>query len=73
MFEVASRGNAYYGDFSHEDMVPTMEIAVPVEEYKGKRVGVLSARVHLRYLWNLLPQIQIGKEGSTFVVDEKGI
>ena len=73
MFEVASKGNAYYGEFHlTKDMVPTMEVAIPVEEYKGKRVGVLSAKIHLRYLWNLIPQIQIGKEGSTYVVDEKG-
>jgi PAS domain S-box-containing protein len=73
MFEVASRGNAYYGEFHlTKDMVPTMEIAVPVEEFKGKRVGVLSAKIHLRYLWNLIPQLQIGQEGSTYVVDKKG-
>jgi PAS domain S-box-containing protein len=73
MFEVASEGKAYYGEFHlTKDMVPMMEIAVPVEEYKGKRVGVLSAKIHLRYLWNLIPQIQIGKEGSTYVVDKKG-
>ncbi len=47
MFEVASRGNAYYGDFFlTKDRVPTIEIAVPIEEYKGKRVGVLSARIN---------------------------
>lgn len=73
MFEAASKGTAYYGEFHlTEDMVPTIEIAIPVEEYKGKRVGVLSAKIHLRYLWNLIPQIQIGKEGSTYVVDKKG-
>jgi PAS domain S-box-containing protein len=73
MFEVASKGNAYYGEFHlTKDMVPTMEIAVPVEEYKGRQVGVLSAKIHLRYLWNLIPQIQIGQEGSTYVVDKKG-
>ncbi len=73
MFQVASKGNAYYGEFYlTKDMVPTMGIAVPVEEYKGKPVGVLSAKIHLRYVWNLIPQIQIGKEGSTYVVDKKG-
>jgi HAMP domain-containing protein len=73
MYEVASKGKAYYGEFHlTKDMVPTMEIAVPVEEYKGKRVGVLTAKIHLRYLWNLIPQIQIGREGSTYVVDKKG-
>jgi PAS domain S-box-containing protein len=49
-----------------------MGIAVPVKEYKSEPVGVLSAKVHLRYLWNLVPQIQIGKEGVTYVVDQEG-
>ena len=73
MFRVASKGNTYYGEFYlTKDIVPTMGIAVPVKEYRGEPVGVLSAKIHLRYLWNLIPQIQIGKEGSTYVVDKEG-
>lgn len=73
MFGVASKGNTYYGEFYlTKDIVPTMGIAVPIREYRGEPVGVLSAKIHLRYLWNLIPQIQIGKEGSTYVVDKEG-
>jgi PAS domain S-box-containing protein len=73
MFGMASKGKTYYGEFYlTKDIVPTMEIAVPIREYQGKSVGVLSAKIHLRYLWNLIPQIQIGKEGSTYVVDKEG-
>ncbi len=73
MFAVSSQGKIYYGKFFlTKDIVPTMTIAVPIGEPKGKPVGVLSARIHLRYLWNLIPQIQIGKEGSTYVVDREG-
>jgi PAS domain S-box-containing protein len=73
MFGAASKGKTYYGDFYlTRDIVPTMGIAVPVKEYKKEPVGVLSAKIHLRYLWNLVPQIQIGKEGFTYVVDQEG-
>jgi PAS domain S-box-containing protein len=73
MFGVASKGKTYYGGFYlTKDIVPTMGIAVPVDEYKREPVGVLSAKIHLRYLWNLVPQIQIGKEGFTYVVDKDG-
>jgi hypothetical protein len=73
MFGMASKGKTYYGEFYlTKDIVPTMGIAVPIREYQGKPVGVLSAKIHLRYLWNLIPQIQIGKEGSTYVVDKEG-
>jgi hypothetical protein len=73
MFGTASKGKTYYGDFYlTQDIVPTMGIAVPVNEYKSEPVGVLSAKIHLRFLWNLVPQIQIGKEGFTYVVDQEG-
>ena len=73
MFGVASKGKTYYGDFYlTQDIVPTMGIAVPVNQYQREPVGVLSAKIHLRYLWNLVPQIQIGKEGFTYVVDKEG-
>ncbi len=73
MFGKASTGKTYYGEFYlTKDIVPIMVIAVPIKEYKGEPVGVLSAKVHLRYLWNLIPQTQIGKRGSTYVVDNEG-
>ncbi len=73
MFAVSSQGKIYYGEFYlTKDIVPTMTVAVPIGEHRGKQVGVLSAKIHLRYLWNLIPQIQIGQEGSTYVVDREG-
>ena len=73
MFGMASKGRIYYGDFYlTPDAVPSMVIAVPAGKYGGETVGVLSAKIHLRYLWNLIPQSQIGKKGSTYVVDRKG-
>jgi len=73
MFGIASRGKIYYGEFYlTKDIVPTMTIAVPIGEHQGKQVGVLSAKIHLRYLWNIIPQTQIGREGHTYVVDREG-
>jgi len=73
IFRTASNGMTYYGDFKlTDDIVPTMVIAVPIEEYRGRPTGVLSAEIHIRYLWNLIPQTQIGKKGTTYVVDSKG-
>ena len=72
-FQIASKGHISYGDFQlTEDIVPTMMIAVPIEEYRGRPTGVLSAEFHLRYLWNLIPQIQVGEKGTTYVVDSGG-
>jgi PAS domain S-box-containing protein len=73
MFEVASKGDTYYGKFHlTRDVVPTLVIAVPIEESRRGPFAVVSAKVHLRYLWDLLPQTQFGKEGSTYVVNKEG-
>jgi len=73
MFSIASKGQTYFGAFYlTPDGVPTMAIAIPIEEMRGESFAVLSAKIHLRYLWNLLPQTLIGKEGSTYVVDKRG-
>lgn len=73
MFGVASRGSTHYGDFYlTSDIVPTMVIAVPIEENKATPTSVLSAKIHLRYLWNLIPQTKIGEKGYTYVVDREG-
>ncbi|MBM4347950.1 MAG: PAS domain S-box protein, partial [Deltaproteobacteria bacterium] len=73
MFQTASRGKIYYGNFYYtSDGKPSMVVAVPVEQYKEKPVGVLKARIYLEPLTNLLYQTKIGEKGSTYVMDQEG-
>ncbi|MBS3919256.1 MAG: PAS domain S-box protein [Deltaproteobacteria bacterium] len=73
MFQVASKGQIYYGNFYYtSDGKPSMVVAVPVEKYKEKSVGVLKARIYLEPLTNLLYQTKIGEKGSTYVTDQEG-
>ena len=73
IFRVASNLRTYYGGFKlTEGIVPTIVIGVPIGEYRKRPTDVLSAEIHLRHLWNLIPQIQIGKKGTTYVVDGEG-
>ena len=73
MFQTASNLQTYYGDFKLiENVVPTMVIAVPVEEYGRRPASVLSAEFDLRYLWNVIQQTQVGKKGIAYVVDRAG-
>jgi PAS domain S-box-containing protein len=72
-FEVASKGEIYYGTFYLTTSgIPTMPIAVPIKEHGGGSFGVLSAKIHLKSLWNLLPQTLVSEGGSTYVVDNQG-
>jgi PAS domain S-box-containing protein len=73
MFQAASNLQTYYGDFKLiEKVVPTMVIAIPVEEYGRRPARVLSAEFDLRYLWNVIQQAQIGEKGIAYVVDRGG-
>jgi PAS domain S-box-containing protein len=73
MFQVASKGQIFYGNFYYtSDGKQTMVIAIPVEKYKGRPVGVLKARVYLEPLTDLLHQTKIGKTGSAYVIDKEG-
>ncbi|MDP2971230.1 MAG: PAS domain S-box protein, partial [Deltaproteobacteria bacterium] len=73
MFQVASKGQIFYGNFYYtSDGKQTMVIAVPVEKYKGRPVGVLKARMCLEPLTDLLHQTKIGETGSAYVMDKEG-
>jgi len=74
MFRVASRGRTYYGDLSiTTDFLPTMVIAVPIDEYRGKSIGVLSGKIHLESLWKVVSETRIGEKGFAYVVDNEGM
>lgn len=51
---------------------PMIVIAVPVTDTFGDLKGALVAEVNLKFMWDLVTEIKIGKEGLTYVVDEKG-
>jgi PAS domain S-box-containing protein len=72
IFRVASNLRTYYGGFKlTKDIVPTIVIGVPIGQRK-RPTDVLSAEIHLTQLWNLIPQIQIGEKGATYVVNGEG-
>ncbi len=37
-----------------------MTIAVPIEPFAGEVIGVLMAEVNLKYIWEVIAQIQVG-------------
>lgn len=64
-------GNTYIAD---EDLpptngAPTLRLAVPVEAYRGKVVGVLSARFALADVWDRIRNTRIGENGFAYVTD----
>jgi len=51
---------------------PYMRIAVTIEQFSGKAIGVLIAEVNLKYIWEVISQIKVGQTGYAYVVSREG-
>ena len=47
---------------------PYMTIAVPIERFAGDVIGVLIGEVNLKYIWDVVSVIKVGKAGYAYVV-----
>jgi len=51
---------------------PLIAIAIPVKNIFGDYQGTLVAEVDLKSMWDLVDQLQVGKTGYAYVVDNTG-
>jgi C4-dicarboxylate-specific signal transduction histidine kinase len=51
---------------------PNLRIAVPLELYRGKAIGVLSASLSLDDLWDTIRSQRFGKHGFAYITDVRG-
>ncbi|MBN2443431.1 MAG: HAMP domain-containing protein, partial [Spirochaetales bacterium] len=51
---------------------PMVVIGVSIEDAFGDFQGVLAADVNLKFIWDLVENISIGKTGEAYVVDRQG-
>ena len=49
-----------------------MTIAVPIERFAGEVIGVLQTEVNLKYIWDTISAIQVGKAGYAYAVTRHG-
>jgi hypothetical protein len=73
-FKAARAAQTYYGPviFPPESFEPRIVIAVPMEPFRGEVAGVLAAEVNVRYVWDVVQDIRIGKTGHAYVVSGSG-
>lgn len=73
-FKTAIRDEQYVGmePITDPNQAPVLDLAVPIELYHGKAVGVLAARLSLADLWDTVRATRIGKQGYAEVYDAKG-
>jgi signal transduction histidine kinase len=72
-FQEARRGKTFFGQvYFIRESEPYMTIAVPIERFHGDVVGVLVAEVNLKYIWDVVSHIEVGKAGYAYVVSREG-
>jgi signal transduction histidine kinase len=49
-----------------------MTIAVPIERFAGEVIGVTVAEVNLKYIWEVVARIKVGRAGYAYVVSREG-
>ncbi len=69
-FKAASEGKTYFGEvYFRKETEPYMAIAVPA----GRRgAGVTAVEVNLKFMWEVIQRIRVGKTGFAYVVDRQG-
>lgn len=74
LFSKVSRKETYISPVYIDKITsePMMTIAVPVTDTFGDFKEILMAEMNLKFMWDLVTEIKIGKEGLAYVVDEKG-
>lgn len=60
--------NVYVDEKSYE---PIILITIAVKN-ENEKIGFIFAEVNLKFMWDLINTIKIGKEGTSYVVDRKG-
>jgi HAMP domain-containing protein len=72
-FQGARHGKAFFGQvYFIRESEPYMTVAVPIERFAGDVVGVLVAEVNLKYIWEVVSRIKVGKAGYAYVVSREG-
>lgn len=51
---------------------PYANIGTPIERFAGEIAGVLIAEVNLKYIWDVVSDIQVGRTGYAYVVSNNG-
>ena len=73
-FIAAKSGQIYFGPviFPPDSFEPRIVIAAPIEPFRGEVIGVLSAEVNVRYVWDVVQEIRVGDTGYAYVVSASG-
>ena len=70
----AKEGRGFFGPvYFARGSEPYMTVAVPIERFVGEVIGILQAKVNLKYVWEVISSIKVGQAGYTYLVTRSGI
>ncbi|MEK6711504.1 MAG: adenylate/guanylate cyclase domain-containing protein, partial [Nitrospinota bacterium] len=72
-FQQAKGGKSYFGPvYFARGSEPYMIIAIPIERFAGDVIGVLQAEVNLKYIWDVISGVRLGRAGYAYAVTRAG-
>ncbi len=74
IFYQLSQGDTYISSVYIDEITsePMVIMAVPVRNVFGDYEGILVSEVNLKFMWDLVAGIKIGRNGLAYVVDKQG-
>lgn len=71
--DAAAQGQSFFGPvFFARGSEPYNTITVPIERFAGDLIGILWAKVNLKYIWEVIQDIKIGNTGYAYIVTRSG-
>jgi signal transduction histidine kinase len=72
-FETAKKGRSFIGPvYFARGSEPYNSIAVPIERFAGDLMGILWAKVNLKYIWEIIRGVKVGEAGYAYIVTRSG-
>jgi signal transduction histidine kinase len=72
-FQKALQGQSYFGPvYFVRESEPYITVALPIERYAARVVGVLQTEVNLKYVWEVVSAIKQGRAGYAYAVTRAG-
>lgn len=68
--EALSQGRYFSPVYFQRDSEPYLSLSLRA---RGQEIGVTVAEVNLKFVWDLISQIKVGRSGRAFVVDSNGL
>ncbi|HYA29141.1 MAG TPA: GAF domain-containing protein [Acidobacteriota bacterium] len=68
----AALGETFVGSvYTSNRAEPLLTIAVPIKSSPREVIGILIAKINLKFLWDLFGEIHFGKGGIAYLIDER--